>query len=149
MTDPDSASRIIPGTTEAPTSPALAAALARIDKEFGIAAFHRSRKRRVRRLLRAGPGDLEVRLRYGWLAQEARDRGLDLAGSLVVLERCRQANARHDRAVRLWASSFRLLNRETIFALRLALRVLRRRAPASFVDVIETMSTSQWRDAAE
>jgi hypothetical protein len=98
---------------------------------------------------RAGPGDFEVRLRYGWLAQEARERGLDLAGSLIVLERCRQANARHDRAVRLWASSFRLLNRETIFALRLVLRLLRRHAPTSFADVIEAMTTLDWRHAAE
>lgn len=149
MTDPDSASRMIAETTETPASPALAAALARIDREFGIAAFHRSRKRRVRRLVHTGPADLEVRLRYGWLAQEARDRGLDLDGALLVLERCRQTNARHDRAVRLWASSFRLLNRETIFALRLVLRFLRRRAPARFADVIEAMSTSHWRDAAE
>jgi hypothetical protein len=149
VADPDSASRMVAGTAEAPASPALAAALARIDREFGIAAFNRSRKRRVRRLLLTGPADLEVRLRYGWLAQEARDRGLDLAGALIVLERCRQANARHDRAVRLWASSFRLLNRETIFALRLVLRFVRRRTQASFADVIEAMSTSHWRDAAE
>jgi hypothetical protein len=149
VTDPASPSPIVAGNTDAPASPALAVALARIDREFGIAAFHRSRKRRVRRLLRAGTADLEVRLRYGWLAEEARDRGLDLVGALVVLERCRQANARHDRAVRLYASSFRLLNRETIFALRLVLRVLRRRTPASFRDVIDAMSTAHWRDAAE
>jgi hypothetical protein len=148
VSDPDASSPIAAETT-APASPALAAALARIDREFGIAAFHRSRKRRVRRLLRAGAADFEVRLRCGWLAQEARDRGLDLAGSLIVLERCRQANARHDRAVRLWASSFRLLNRETIFTLRLVLRVLRRHAPESFADVVETMTTLDWRHAAE
>jgi hypothetical protein len=147
--DPASPSRIVDGNTGAPASPALAAALDRIDREFGIAAFHRSRKRRVRRLVRAGPGDIEVRLRYGWLAEEARERGLDLAGALIVLERCRHANARHDRAVRLYASSFRLLNRETIFALRLVLRFLRCRAPASFADIIEAMSTAHWRDAAE
>jgi hypothetical protein len=149
VTDPASPSRSGAGSTDAPASPALAAALARIDQEFGIAAFHRSRKRRVRRLLRAGTADLEARLRYGWLAEEARDRGLDLAGALIVLERCRRANARHDRAVRLYASSFRLLNRETIFALRLVLRLLRRRAPASFANTIEAMSTAHWRDAAE
>jgi hypothetical protein len=148
VSDPDASSPMAAQTT-APASPALVAALDRIDREFGIAAFHRSRKRRVRRLLRAGPGDTEVRLRYGWLAQEACERGLNLDGALVVLERCRQANARHDRAVRLWASSFRLLNRETIFTLRLALRFVHRRAPASFADVIETMSASHWRDAAE
>jgi hypothetical protein len=148
VSDPDSSSRMAAGATE-PASPALAAALARIDKEFGIAAFHRSRKRRVRRLLRTGPSDLEVRLRYDWLAQEARDRGLDLAASLIVLERCRQANARHDRAVRLWANSFRLLNRETIFAMRLTLRFLRRRAPSCFSDVLDTMTASEWRNAAE
>jgi len=147
VADPDSSSRIIAGSTE-PASTALAAALDRIDREFGIAAFHRSRKRRVRRLLHAGPADLEVRLRYGWLAQEAHDRGLDLDGTLVVLERCRQANARHDRAVRVWASSFRLLNRDAIFALRLVLRVLRRRAPASFVEVVTAM-TEECRVAAE
>jgi hypothetical protein len=149
VTDPASPSRSGAGSTKAPASPALQAALDRIDREFGLAAFHRSRKRRVRHLLRAGTADLEVRLRYGWLAEEARDRGLDLAGTLVVLERCRRANARHDRPVRLYASSFRLLNRETIFALRLALRFLRRRAPASFGDIIEAMSTAHWRDAAE
>jgi len=137
------------GGAAAPASPALKAALDRIDQEFGIAAFHRTRKRRVRRLLRAGPADLEVRLRHGWLAHEARDRSLDLAGALIVLERCRQANARHDRAVRLWANSFRLLNRETIFALRLTLRFLRRHAPARFGDVLETMTAPRWRDAAE
>ena len=130
-------------------SPALRAAFARIDQEFGIAAFHRSRKRRVRRLLRAGPADLEVRLRHGWLAHEARDRGLDLAGALIVLERCRHANDRHDRAVRLWASSFRLLNRETIFALRLALRFLRRRAPSRFPEMLDTMTAPECRIAAE
>jgi hypothetical protein len=149
VTDPASPSRSGAGSTETPASPALAAALARIDREFGIAAFHRSRKRRVRRLLQTGPADLEVRLRYGWLAEEARERGLALAGALIVLERCRQANARHDRAVRLYASSFRLLNRETIFTLRLVLRLLRRSAPANFGDVVDAMTTANWRDAAE
>ena len=151
VTDPRSPSNMAVERrdAEASASPALKAALERIAREFGIAAFHRSRKRRVRRLLRAGPADHEVRLRHGWLAHEARERGLDLAGALIVLERCRQINARHNRAVRLWASSFRLLNGETIFALRLALRFLRRRGAARFADIIETMTTSRWRDAAE
>ena len=129
-------------------SPALAAALARIDVEFGIAAFHRSRKRRTRRLMRAGPADLEARLRHGWLAHAVREGGLDLAAALIVLERCRCANARHGRPVRLWASSFRLLDRETIFALRLALRWLRRRAAGRFPDIIAAM-TEEFRIAAE
>lgn len=129
-------------------SPALAAALARIEREFGIAAFHRARKRRTRRLMRAGPDDLEVRLRHGWLAQAACERSFDLAAALIVLERCRRANARHNRPVRLWASSFRLLDRETIAALRLALRWLRRHAPERFPDVIAAM-TEECRVAAE
>jgi hypothetical protein len=129
-------------------SPALQAALERIDREFGIAAYHRSRKRRVRRLLAAGPVDDEVVLRHGWLAQAVHERGLDLAGALIVLERCRHANARHDRAVRLWACSFRLLDRDTIFALRLTLRLLRRHAPHRFAQIVEIMAP-QRRSAAE
>ena len=122
------------------TSPALQAALDRIAHEFGIASFHRSRKRRVRRLFRAGPADHEARLRYGWLAEEARARRLDLAAALVILDLCHRTNARHGRSVRLWASSFRLLNRETIFVVRLTLRWLRRHAPRRFREVAATMT---------
>ena len=146
MPQPDPGVPTLP-PTGAPC-PALAAALARIDQEFGIAAFHRSRKRRTRRLMRAGPDDLEVRLRHGWLAEAVRDGGLDLAAALIVLERCRCANARSDRPVRLWAHSFRLLDRETIFALRLALRWLRRHAVERFPDIVAAM-TEENRIAAE
>jgi hypothetical protein len=130
-------------------SPALQAALDRIEEEFGVAAFHRSRKRRVRRLFAAGPADPEVRLRHAWLAYAARERGIDLDAALILLARCARANARHDRAVRLWADSFRLINRDTIFALRLALRWLRRRAPARFPEILDAMTAPGWRDAAE
>jgi hypothetical protein len=129
------------------TCTALQAALERIADEFGIAAFHRSRKRRVRRLLKAGC-DSETRLRYRWLADEALARRLDLAGALVIVDLCHRANARHGKSVRLWASSFRLLNRDTIFALRLALRWLRRHAPRRFPDVLAAL-TDECEIAAE
>jgi hypothetical protein len=128
-------------------TPALRAALDRIAHEFGIAAFHRSRKRRVRRLLRPGC-ETETRLRYGWLADEALARRLDLAGALVILDLCHRANMRHGKSVRLWASSFRLLNRDMIFALRLTLRWLRRHAPSRFRDIIVAMAEES-RIAAE
>jgi hypothetical protein len=129
-------------------SPALQAALDRIAHEFGIAAFHHSRKRRVRRLLNAGPGDTETCLRYGWLAEEALARRLDLDGALIILDLCRRTNMRHGRSVRLWANSFRLLNRDTIFALRLTLRWLRRHAPSRFAEIVAAM-TNNSRMAAE
>lgn len=130
------------------TCSALQAALKRIADEFGIAAFHRSRKRRVRRLFKAGC-DGETRLRYGWLADEALARRLDLAGALVILDLCQRANTRHGKSVRLWASSFRLLNRDTIFALRLTLRWLRRHAPHRFPELVAAMAEAERRDAAE
>jgi hypothetical protein len=130
------------------SSGALQAALDRIADEFGVAAFHRSRKRRVRRLFTAGC-DAETRLRYGWLADEALARDLDLAGALVILDLCQRANTRHGKSVRLWASSFRLLNRDMIFALRLTLRWLRRHAPHRFPGLVAAMAEAEWRDAAE
>jgi hypothetical protein len=129
------------------TCTALQAALERIADEFGIAAFHRSRKRRVRRMFKAGC-DSETRLRYGWLADEALARRLDLAGALVIVDLSHRANTRHGKSVRLWASSFRLLNRDTIFALRLTLRWLRRHAPRRFPDILAAL-TDECEIAAE
>lgn len=128
------------------TSPALDAALKRIDQEFGPAAFHRSRKRRARRLISGGPSDHENRLRYGWLADVAIGGGIDLDGALRVLGACHRTNKRLSRPVRLWGDSLRMLNADGIFQLRLMLRWLRRHEPCRLPEILDAMTTPPWSE---
>jgi hypothetical protein len=100
--------------------------------------------------MRAGPGDFELRLRYGWLARRAAASAprVELAGAVALMDLChrRQVKAQR-RAVRLYADSFNLLDATTVFTLRLLLRVLRRRrdGPAQFAAIIAAMTAPQVR----
>lgn len=133
-------------------SPAFAAFDARIEKEFGIASYYRNRKARVRRLFAKGPNDYETRLRYSWLAEEALSTRLTLDGALILLDMAHRQHRRTPRhAIKLWARSFRLMNGETIFQVRLILRRMRRMRrsqPHAFLDVVGAM-TSPVMAAAE
>jgi hypothetical protein len=64
-------------------SAALTAALARIEREFGISQAHARFKNRVRRWLRLGPSDFQVYCRFRDLAFDLEDA--DLARALVRL----------------------------------------------------------------
>lgn len=64
-------------------SPAMAAALDRIEREFGDAAVHRNFKNNVRRLFALGADSRAVHARFGARAYLLRHRPLDSACQLV------------------------------------------------------------------
>jgi hypothetical protein len=132
------------------TSPALQHALDRIDAEFGIASYHRSRKERVRRLFKRGPYDYESHLRYGWMAEEALSTRMDLEQALYVLDIARrQQIATPRRNIRLWARSSRIMGGETIYQIRLVLRWLRRFDDKAFERVTVALAEPAIAAAAE
>lgn len=136
------------------TSPALQHALQhaldRIDTEFGWASYYRNRKARVRRLFAKGPSDFETHLRYGWLAEEALSTRLDLDGALILLNMAhRQHRKTPYHVIRLWARSFRLMNGETIFQVRLILRWMRRFEPSQMPYVVDCLVNPALAAAAE
>jgi hypothetical protein len=125
----------------APASPALAGALAAIDRAF--ANPHGGTLRRARDAFRLGAAHPGTRARYGRWADAVRDRRLDLAGALIVLERAYRAErARHARSRQTWGASIRpRLELMILGEQRLIARWLRRHAAHRFPELLDVLTT--------
>jgi hypothetical protein len=114
----------------------LHAALARIEATFSAAMRHSAFKDRVAVLIRAGAGHPEARFRYRLLAERHPAANLDTA--IIFVERLRRAELdRRERAIRTWGHCSRpRLGLMLLDELRLILRMVRRRAPARYPDLV-------------
>ena len=115
---------------------ALHAAIARIEATFSPAMRHSSFKERVATLMRAGAGHTEARVRYRLLAE--RHPFADLDTAIILVERMRRAELdRRERAIRTFGHCSRpRLPLMLLDELRLILRMVRRRAPASYPSLV-------------
>jgi hypothetical protein len=130
-----------PAITALDGGPALARALKEIDRAF--ANPHGGTLRRARDALRLGAAHPGTRARYGRWADAVRDRRLDLAGALIMLERAyRSERARHARSRQTWGTSIRpRLDLMILGELRLLARWQRRHAAHRFPALIDALTT--------
>jgi hypothetical protein len=118
------------------SSPALQAALDRIALAF--ANPNGRAKRMAKTMLRLGAQHPAARARYGDWAGRIEDRGLDLAGALIVLEQALRHERRRHRLTGL------PLDIEILKEARLLLRWLRRLRPGVWPTVLDTLATPAW-----
>ncbi len=126
----------------------LAAAYAQIEAAFSPSACHARFKERVAALMRSGPTDPEVRMRYRILAERHRAVGLD--GAIVLVERLRDGEITARAATaRNWGANGRpRLALMIIDELRLILRVVRRFMPACFAGILAAVLTDEYAGPA-
>jgi hypothetical protein len=123
----------------APTEPppALAAALARIDREFGIAKAHARFKNRVRRWLKLGAGDFQVYCRFRDLAFSLEDADFATALGRVDSRAWQERLARRAEARRRGqAHGGNLPLHGALGEAQLILRYLRRTRRAAYYPLI-------------
>ena len=121
----------------------FAAAYAQIEAAFSPTACHARFKDRVAVLMRMGPANPEVRLRYRTLA--ARHRPASLAGAIAIVEGLRDAEiATRIAAVRNWSANGRpRLALMILDELRLILRAVRRFVPACFPAILAAVLAAE------
>lgn len=121
----------------------LAAAHAQIEAAFSPSACHARFKDRVAALIRMGPANPEVRMRYRVLAQRYRPAILDRAIALVEGLRDAEIAARAG-AVRNWGAGGRpRLALMILDELRLILRAVRRFVPACFPGIVAAVLAAE------
>ena len=115
---------------------ALEAALAAIEATFSPAIRHSTFKRRVSALVTYGAAHPEVRSRYLRLAERYAGANLDTA--VVIVERLYRAEIdARDAGTRLWGRCSRpRIALMLLQELRLALRLVRRYAPARYAGIV-------------
>jgi hypothetical protein len=114
----------------------LEAAYAQIEAAFSPSTCHARFKERVAALMRLGPANPEVWMRYRIVA--ARHRPASLDGAIALVESLRDAAiAARTAAARNWGADGRPRLALMIFdELRLILRAVRRFVPACFPDIM-------------
>jgi hypothetical protein len=115
---------------------ALAAAYAHIEATFSPAMHRATFKDRVAALIHRGAAHPEARMRYRMLVERHPIKNLDAA--IVLVERMRSAELEaRAAALRSWGHCSRCrLTLMILDEVRLILRMLRRYAPARFMDII-------------
>jgi hypothetical protein len=114
-------------------SPALRAALDRIGLAF--ANPNGRAKSMAKAMLRIGAAHPAARARYGDWAEHAAARGLNLDGTLTVLDHALARERRRHRLLRL------PLDTEIIKEARMLTRWLRRRRPRAWANVLGALTT--------
>jgi hypothetical protein len=126
----------------------LAAAYAQIEAAFSPSASHARFKERVAALIRLGPTNPEVRMRYRILAERHRAAGLADAIALVEGLRDGEITARAATA-RNWGANGRpRLALMILDELRLILRVVRRFVPACFPAILAAVLAAEYAEPA-
>ena len=147
-TKPCSTAARRPRTSAATAASPLAAAYAQIEAAFSPSACHARFKERVAALMRSGPTDPEVRMRYRILAERHRAAGLVDAIALVEGLRDGEITARAATA-RNWGANGRpRLALMILDELRLILRVVRRFMPACFAGILAAVLAAEYAGPA-
>jgi hypothetical protein len=126
----------------------LAAAYAQIEAAFSPSACHARFKERVAALMRLGPTNPEVRMRYRIVA--ARHRPASLDGAIALVENLRDAEiAARSAAAHNWGANGRPRLALMIFdELRLILRAVRRFVPAGFSGILAAVLAGEYTGPA-
>jgi hypothetical protein len=122
----------------------LAAAYVQIEATFSPATRHAQFKHRVAALMRLGPANPEVRMRYRMFAERHRPASLD--GAIALVEGLRESEiATRAVTVRNWgAARCARLTLMILDELRLILRALRRFVPACFPGVMAAVLAAEF-----
>ena len=136
-----------PVVRQAAQTPAMAAALARIEAAFGAAAAIDAFKERIARLIRLGPEHGAVRARFGARAQLLSGRSLDAAS--VIVERWWRDERKAFQIASALGCGTRL-SLEILSELRLILRLMRfKRMASEFAAVVAALCDEPAAEAAE